>query len=155
MKAQIQSSLFMVSEIKVSYQPKFKASERPKINQSKDAYNILFNNWDQGRIEMNEQFYILLLNRANQVIGMTEISSGGFSGTLVDPKLVFGIALKSCASGIILCHNHPSSNLKPSQSDLILTRRLVEAGKLLDLQVLDHMILSKRGYLAFGDEGLL
>ena len=155
MKAQIQSSLFMVSEIKVSYQPKFKASERPKINQSKDAYNILFNNWDQGRIEMNEQFYILLLNRANQVIGMTEISSGGFSGTLVDPKLVFGIALKSCASGIILCHNHPSSNLKPSQSDLILTRRLVEAGKLLDLLILDHIILTKRGYFSFGDEGLL
>lgn len=155
MKAQIQSSLFMVSEIKVSYQPKFKASERPKINQSKDAYNILFNNWDQGRIEMNEQFYILLLNRANKVIGMTEISSGGFSGTLVDPKLVFGIALKSCASGIILCHNHPSSNLKPSQSDLTLTRRLVEAGKLLDLLILDHIILTKRGYFSFGDEGLI
>lgn len=155
MKAQIQNSLFLVSEIKVSYQPKFKACERPQVSQSKDAYNILFNNWDQGRIEMNEQFYILLLNRANKVIGMTEISSGGFSGTLVDPKLVFGIALKSCASGIILCHNHPSSNLKPSQSDLILTRRLVEAGKLLDLQILDHIILTKRGYFSFGDEGLL
>ncbi|MES2456270.1 MAG: JAB domain-containing protein [Bacteroidota bacterium] len=155
MKAQIQSSLFMVSEIKVSYQPKFKASEKPKINQSKDAYNILFNNWDMGRIEMNEQFYILLLNRANHVIGMTEISSGGFSGTLVDPKLVFGIALKSCASGIILCHNHPSCNLKPSQSDLTLTRRLVEAGKLLDLLILDHIIITKRGYFSFGDEGLM
>lgn len=155
MKAQIQNSLFMVSEIKVSYQPKFNANERPKITQSKDAYNILFNNWDQGRIEMNEQFYILLLNRGNKVIGMTEISSGGFSGTVVDPKLVFGIALKSCASGIILAHNHPSSNLKPSQSDLILTRRLVEAGKLLDLQILDHIILTKRGYFSFGDEGLL
>ena len=155
MKAQIQSSLFMVSEIKVSYQPKFKASERPKVNQSKDAYNILFNNWDQGRIELNEQFYILLLNQANRVIGMTLISSGGFSATLIDPKLVFGIALKSCASGIILCHNHPSSNLKPSQADLTLTRRLVEAGKLLDLLILDHIILTKRGYFSFGDEGLL
>ena len=155
MKAQIQNSLFMVSEIKVSYQPKFNANERPKINQSKDAYNILFNNWDQGRIEMNEQFYILLLNRSNKVIGMTEISSGGFSGTLVDPKLVFGIALKSCASGIILCHNHPSSNLTPSQQDLAITRKLVEAGKLLDLLILDHIILTKRGYFSFGDEGLL
>lgn len=155
MKAQIQNSLFMVSEIKVSYQPKFNANERPKITRSKDAYNILFNNWDQGRIEMNEQFFILLLNRGNKVIGMTEISSGGFSGTVVDPKLVFGIALKSCASGIILCHNHPSSNLKPSQSDLTLTRRLVEAGKLLDLLILGHIILTKRGYFSFGDEGLL
>jgi len=155
MKAQIQSSLFMVSEIKVSYQPKFKACERPKVKSSKDAYNILFNNWDQGRIEMSEQFYILLLNRANRVIGITGISSGGFSGSMVDPKLIFGIALKSCASGIILCHNHPSSNLKPSQSDLTLTRRLVEAGKILDLQVLDHIILTKWGYFSFGDEGLM
>lgn len=155
MKAQIQNSLFMVSEIKVSYQPKFNASERPKVTKSKDAYDILFNNWDQGRIELNEQFFILLLNRANRVIGLTEISSGGFSGTVVDPKLVFGIALKSCASGIILCHNHPSSNLKPSQSDLVLTRRLVEAGKLLDLLIWDHIILTKRGYFSFGDEGLL
>lgn len=155
MKAQIQNSLFMVSEIKVSYQPKFNTSERPKVTKSKDAYDILFNNWDQGRIELNEQFFILLLNRANRVIGLTEISSGGFSGTVVDPKLVFGIALKSCASGIILCHNHPSSNLKPSQSDLTLTRRLVEAGKLLDLLIWDHIILTKRGYFSFGDEGLL
>jgi len=155
MKAQIQNSLFMVSEIKVSYQPKFKACERPKVNSSKDAYNILFNNWDQGRIEMSEQFCILLLNRANHVIGMTEISSGGFSGTVVDPKLIFGIALKSCTSGIILCHNHPSSNLKPSQQDLTITRKLVEAGKLLDLLILDHIILTKTGYFSFGDEGLL
>ncbi|HVW94425.1 MAG TPA: JAB domain-containing protein [Mucilaginibacter sp.] len=145
----------MVSEIKVSYHPGFKAAERPKITQSKDAYNILFNNWDQGRIEMNEQFVILLLNRCNKVLGMTEISSGGVAGTVVDPKLVFGIALKTCASGIILCHNHPSSNLKPSEADIFLTKRLAEAGKLLDLQILDHIILTKDGYLSFSDEGLL
>ena len=155
MKAQIQNSLFKVSEIKVSYQPKFKACERPKVTQSKDAYNIFFHNWDQGRIEMNEQFFILLLNRANNVIGMTEISSGGFAGTVVDPKLVFAIALKSCASSIILCHNHPSSNLKPSEQDIAITRKLVEAGRLLELQILDHIILTKRGYYSFGDEGLL
>jgi len=155
MKAQIQNSLFMISEIKVSYQPKFKACDRPKITQSKDAYNILFNNWDHGRIQMSEQFFILLLNRANHVIGMTEISSGGVSGTLVDPKLVFGIALKSCACGIILCHNHPSGNLRPSQADLSLTKRLVAAGELLDLLILDHIILTKQGYFSFKDEGLI
>lgn len=155
MKAQIQSSLFMVSEIKVSYQPKFKASERPKVTESKDAYNILYNNWDHSRIELSEQFYILLLNRANNVIGMSEISSGGFSSTVVDPKMIFGIALKSASAGIILAHNHPSSNLRPSEQDLIVTRKLVEAGKLLDLQILDHLILTKHSYLSFGDEGLL
>ena len=155
MKAQIQSSLFMVSEIKVSYQPKFRASERPKVIQSKDAYNILYNNWDHSRIELSEQFYILLLNRANNVIGISEISSGGFSATVVDPKLIFGIALKSAAAGIILAHNHPSSNLQPSNQDLIVTKKLVEAGKLLDLQILDHLILSKYNYFSFGDEGLI
>ncbi len=155
MKAQIQSSLFMVSEIKVSYQPKFRASERPKVIRSKDAYNILYNNWDHSRIELSEQFYILLLNRANNVIGISEISSGGFSATVVDPKLIFVIALKSAAAGIILAHNHPSSNLQPSNQDLIVTKKLVEAGKLLDLQILDHLIISKYSYFSFGDEGLI
>ena len=87
---------------------------------------------------------------------MTEISSGGFAGTLIDLKLVFGIALKRCASAIILCHNHPTGNLKPSGSDLILTMRLVEAGKLLDLAILDHIYypggityhLKMKGFLA-------
>ncbi|MEQ7802081.1 JAB domain-containing protein [Pedobacter sp. ASV1-7] len=155
MKAQIQNSLFMVSEIKVSYMPKFKASERPRICRSKDAYEILYNNWDLGRIEMTEQFFILLLNRANNVIGMTEVSRGGFAGTLVDPKVIFSIALKCAASSLVLAHNHPSSNIKPSQADLIITRRLVEAGKILDLEIMDHIILSKDKYFSFGDEGLL
>ena len=114
MKAQIQKSLFMVSEIKVSYQPKFEACERPRVNQPKDAYNILYHNWDHSRIELSEQFYILLSNRANNVIGMSEISSGWFSATIVGPKMIFGIALKSVAAGIILAHNYPSSNLCPA-----------------------------------------
>jgi len=155
MKVQVQNSLFMVSEIKVSYQPKFKASERPTISRSKDAYNIFFNSWDQGRIELNEQFKIILLNRAQRVIGMSEISNGGMAGTVADPKLIFGIALKSAASGIILCHNHPSCNLKPSQQDIDITRKMIEAGKLLDIVVLDHIILTKSGYYSFGDEGLI
>lgn len=151
MKAQSQNSLFNVSEIKVSYQPKFKASERPKITTSKQAYEILYNNWDLGKIEMTEQFYILILNRAGNVIGMTEISNGGFAGTYVDPKLIFSIALKCAGSAIILAHNHPSSNLKPSEQDLNITKRLVEIGKLLDLQVFDHLILSRYSYYSFGD----
>lgn len=155
MKAHIQTPLLMVSEIEVSYQPKFKASERPKVSSSKDAYNILFQNWDQGKIELKEQFFILLLNRANRVLGMTEISSGGMSATVVDPKLVFGVALKCCASSLILCHNHPSGSLTASHEDILLTNKLVQAGKLLDLKILDHIILSKEGYLSFADQGLL
>lgn len=155
MKAQIQNSLFMVSEIKVSYMPKFKASERPVVTCSRSAYEILYQNWDLGRIEMTEQFFILLLNRAKRVIGISEISSGGFAGTVVDPKVIFSIALKCAASGLVLAHNHPSSNLKPSYTDLTITKRLVEAGKILDLEILDHIILTKDKYFSFGDEGLM
>jgi DNA repair protein RadC len=153
MKAQ--TALFQVSEIKVSYHPKFKAIERPKINTSRQAFDILLNNWDRGRIQMQEQFFVLLLNRANHVIGISEISAGGLAGTIVDPKIVFSIALKSNSSNLILAHNHPSGNLKPSSEDLKLTRKLIEAGKLLDLYVLDHLILTNDGYYSFGDEGLM
>jgi DNA repair protein RadC len=155
MKAQIQTSLFQVSEIKVSYQPKFKASERPLISSSKNAYDILIAGWDMHTIQMTESFKILILNRSNRIIGMKEISSGGISGTVADPKVIFAIALKCLGSAIICCHNHPSSNLKPSQQDISITKRLVEAGKILDLQVLDHLIISKDDYYSFGDEGLM
>lgn len=155
MKAKSQVSLFQVSEIQVSYYPKFKASERPKVTTSKDAYNIFYNNWNLGKLQMQEQFYIMLLNRANNVIGISEISKGGVAGTVSDPKIIFGTALKANASGIILAHNHPSGNLKPSSQDLQITRKLVEAGKCLDLFVHDHLIITSNGYYSFGDEGLV
>ena len=103
-KLQTQISLFQVSEISVTYKPKFKASERPKIESSKDVYNILFQNWDMNKMELLEQFEILLLNRANKVLGIYEVSSGGIAGTVADPKLIFSAALKGCASSIILAH---------------------------------------------------
>ena len=97
-------SFYQVSEINVSYRPMFKASERPKVSTSKEVYDILFNNWDLDKIELLEQFKILLLNRANRVIGIYEVSSGGMAGTVADPKLIFSTALKACASSIILVH---------------------------------------------------
>ncbi len=148
-------SLFQVSEIQVSYRPKFKASERPKVSTSEEVYHILFNHWDLDKIELQEQFKVLLLNRANRVIGIYEVSSGGMAGTLADPKLIFSAALKSCASGIILSHNHPSGNLKPSQADIGLTHKLKTAGSFLDIQVHDHIILTAEGYYSFADEGLM
>ncbi|HMI01139.1 MAG TPA: JAB domain-containing protein [Pedobacter sp.] len=155
MKAKSQVSLFQVSEIQVSYYPKFKASERPKISTSQDAYNILYNNWNLGKLQMQEQFYILLLNRANNVIGISEVSTGGVAGTICDPKIIFGTALKANASSIILAHNHPSGNLKPSTQDIQITRKMAEGGRLLDLFVHDHLIISSNGYYSFGDEGLI
>jgi DNA repair protein RadC len=154
-KLQDQISLFQVSEISVVYTPKFKASERPRVTSSKEVYGILFNNWDLNKIGFQEQFKIMLLNRANKVIGIYEVSSGGMSGTVADPKLIFGAALKSCATSIILSHNHPSGNLKPSNADLRLTSKIKAGGDLLDIDILDHIILTPEGYFSFADEGLL
>ena len=151
----LQSKLLKVAEVEITYRPKFKVSERPQISKSQDAYDILVQQWDKGKIELLEEFKILLLNRRNRVLGIVHISSGGLSGTVADPKVIFTAALKACASGIILCHNHPSGELNPSSEDLALTRRLVEAGNILDLKILDHLIISADGYYSFGDEGIL
>ncbi|MEJ6979768.1 JAB domain-containing protein [Pedobacter sp. P351] len=154
-KLQNQISIFQVSEINVSYRPKFKASERPTISSSKDCFNILAASWDINKLELLEQFKVLLLNRANRVLGIYEVSSGGMAGTVADSKLIFGTALKACAASVILAHNHPSGNLKPSQADISLTRKIKAGGDLLDISVLDHIIISSESYLSFADEGLL
>ncbi len=104
---------------------------------------------------LHEEFWILLLNRANQIIRPMQVSAGGVSGTVADPKLIFKHAIEHLASGMILAHNHPSGNLQPSHADKDLTRKLKEAGKLLDIPILDHLILSDHKYLSFADEGLL
>ena len=150
-----QTSLFQVAEITVSYQPKFKASERPTVSGSKDVYNFFFHNWDNTRIEMIEQFKIMLLNRANKILGIFTVSTGGVAGTVADPKVIFAAALKGNASSIILAHNHPSGNLKPSEADRQLTNKLAQAGKLLDISVLDHLIITAEEYFSFADEGLI
>jgi len=145
----------VIAEIQLSYSTKVKPSMRPKISTSKDGYNLLLENWDKEKIEFVEQFKVLLLNRANKVLGMFEVSSGSNSGTVADPKFIFCSAIKANASGIIMAHNHPSGNLAPSQSDIDLTRKMREGGKYLEIQVLDHIILTSEGYYSFADEGLL
>lgn len=119
------------------------------------AYKLFLESWNLGTIELQEEFKILLLNRANQVLGIYELSKGGVSGTLVDPKLVFSVSLKCNATSILLAHNHPSCNLNPSESDKALTNKLVEAAKFLDIRILDHIIISKYNFFSFSDEGLL
>ena len=144
-----------VSEVKLSYKSRVNLKDAPKITSSLTAHQVLRNNWSED-IEFNEQFYILLLNKANKVLGQYLVSSGGLSGTVVDPKNVFIAALKTRAAAIILAHNHPSGNLKASEADKQVTNRLVKAGELLDIKVLDHIILSPCGdYFSFTDEGLL
>ena len=106
------------------YRSKVKASERPKITQSKDAYFVFKNNWDENKIELLEQFKVMLLNRANKVLGIYEMYTGGITSTVVYVKLIFSGALKACASGLIPDHNHPSGNLKPSNDDELITNKI-------------------------------
>ncbi|RAW01091.1 JAB domain-containing protein [Pseudochryseolinea flava] len=150
-----QSKKLEVAEIQLSYKSNVKASDRPKISGSRDAKNVLMNSWDLSRIELLEQFKVLFTNRANQVLGILELSTGGMYATVVDPKLVFVAALKAGASGIILSHNHPSGNVMPSQADIDLTKKIKDGAKLLEIQLLDHIIITNEKYYSFGDEGLI
>ncbi len=128
------------------------AAQKVKINSSRDAFEYLA----PALSDLNhEEFWILLLNRANKVIGKQRIGVGGFTGTVADPRLIFKTALESSAVAIILGHNHPSGNLKPSPEDLALTKKLSEAGKFLDIHILDHLIIGETGYYSFADEGRL
>lgn len=106
-------------------------------------------------IDYKEVFYIILLNNSNEVLGISKISEGGITGTVVDVRLVFQIALKSHAVGMILAHNHPSGTLKPSQADISLTKKLKNAGEILDVKVLDHLIITTENYFSFADENIL
>jgi DNA repair protein RadC len=124
--------------------------ERKKIRNSKDVYEYFYT--DLADID-HEEFWILLLNRANDIIRKERISSGGISGTVADPKIIFRIALQYSSSGIILCHNHPSGNKKPSDADLQLTRKVKNAGALLDLPILDHIIVARESYHSMADQG--
>lgn len=144
-----------VSEIELIYRSKIKASDRPKIGSSADAYHILLQAWDPDKIEFVEQFNVLLLSRNNRVLGIYTISTGCTSGTVVDIRLIFAAALKANASGIIMAHNHPSGALKASQADKDITRKAREAGKFMDIPVLDHIIVTTEGYYSFADEGAL
>ncbi|MDB4923193.1 DNA repair protein RadC [Mucilaginibacter sp.] len=122
-----------------------------QINSSRDAYNQM----KRHLVDLNhEEFWILLTGRSQKFIAKELVSKGGLSATIVDPKIIFGLALQHQASHIFLIHNHPSGNLKPSHEDLHITKRLVDAGRLLDIKVLDHLIITNEGFYSFADEGL-
>ena len=125
---------------------------KQQINSSKDVFEYFHANLSDNHYE---EFWILLLNRANKIIKKVLISEGGISGTVADPKRIFKTAIENNASSIILCHNHPSGNLKPSEADIKLTKKLKEAGTLLDIGVLDHIIMGEEKFYSFADEGLI
>ena len=142
----------LVSEFSVNYSTNFNPSTAFKITSSTTAAKLLRDIWAD---DMNhvERFYLLSLNRANCVVCWSLISLGGMSGTVADGKVIFQKALLSNAHGLILAHNHPSGQLKPSEADLSLTKKMVEFGKFIDLPILDHIILTSHGYYSFTDEG--
>ena len=140
-------------EIEISYKPKYKASELPKVITSADAYCCLKDVFPS--LDYREFFYILCLNRNNKVLGYCQISAGGLNGTVADVRIIMQTALKSNACSIILSHNHPSGNLIPSEADKDLTKKIREAGKFLDIPALDHLILTSESYFSFADEGLM
>ena len=122
------------------------------IRKSRDVYDYMT---PQLMDQPIEEFWVLMLTRNNRVLHKRRVSQGGFSGTIADPKVIFKRALEDMASGIILVHNHPSGNTKPSSADLRLTRKITEAGQLLEIPVLDHIIFTDDDFLSFSDEGLL
>ena len=146
--------MFELAEITINYKPIQKLSKQPAITSSTDAFKIFSDHWGDD-LHYKEHCKVLLLSRANKVLGLATISTGGTSGTVVDPKNVFQTALMANACSIILAHNHPSGNLKPSTADLQLTKKMSEAGKFLDLNLLVHLILAEDCYYSFGDEGLM
>ena len=126
--------------------------QKKKITNSVSAFNYF-----QPLMEdyQYETFWLLLLNRANKIIRHVQISEGGIAGTIADPKKIFKISLDHHASSLILCHNHPSGNTKPSEADIKLTKKLFEAGKLLDISIIDHLIIGEEKYFSFADNNLL
>ncbi|MGA0556814.1 JAB domain-containing protein [Larkinella sp. VNQ87] len=148
-------SLFRVNEVEIVYRNPILYQDRIQIRSSATAYEILLATWAQNRLELVEQFKILLLDQQNNCLGVSDIASGSMSSCLADPKVIFATALKTRATGLILVHNHPSGNLAPSESDKALTRKLKDGGKLLDIAVLDHLIVTPHNYRSFADEGLM
>lgn len=128
--------------------------ERKKITNSKDAAEMIKKIYSCD-INIYESFFILLLNISSTTIGFAKISQGGVAGTVVDIKIIAKYAIDSLASGIILAHNHPSGNLRPSDDDLQLTKKVKEGLKLLDVSVMDHLILTEESHYSFADEGVL
>ncbi len=143
-----------LAEIEISYKTKIPASERHRITSSREAFDLFRKIWKDDKIELREEMKILFLNKANKVLGWITASTGGVSGCLCDTRTVFGVALKANASSIIMAHNHPSGNIKYSSEDLKLTEKFKEAGKILDIPLLDHLIITKEGYYSFQEDGL-
>ncbi|MNQ76844.1 hypothetical protein D3C85_916930 [compost metagenome] len=150
-----QKEIFRVAEVQLSYKPHFRAQERPQISTSEQSYKILIDNWDMNLINYIEQAKMILLNRNNRVLGIVNLSTGGSASTVMDSRILFTIALKATATSIIICHNHPSGNLRPSSEDIRITEKIKQAGKLLEIEVHDHLIISENSYFSMAEKAYM
>lgn len=141
-------------KLRIVYSKKQSKNEMQKVSSSAEVYKVLQEIWSK-QIDAREEMIILLLDRSNNVLGYHVLSMGGITGTVADLRLLFGVALKSLATSVIMAHNHPSGNLSPSHADIELTKKVKEAGNLMDINLLDHLIVGKEGYYSFADEGII
>ena len=139
-------------KLRIVYSRKNVDNKINKIQKSDEAYEVLKSIWS-SQIETREEVYLLLMDNSNHILGYNIISSGGITGTVADLRLIFSVALESLATKIMLAHNHPSGNLTPSEADTALTRKVYNAGKILDITLLDHLIITVDGYYSFADNG--
>ena len=144
---------YTVGEVELSYKPKFKNIY--KVISSEDAYKYLLPTYREGTICYKEYFKVLFLNQANQVLGYTLISEGGITETSVDVRVILQAALLTNSVALVLAHNHPSGNLKPSRQDMEITKQVKNSAQLMRITVLDHLKLTDAGYYSFSDEGEL
>ena len=150
----MRKTLHGVSEIEITYKPAI--GSKPEVTSSSDAYLILKEHYPENQIALKEYFVVMYLNQANRVIGVQRLSIGGLTSAVADVRLLFGTALKVLATGVVISHNHPSGNLKPSLQDKNLTKQVNEAGKLLDIKLLDHLIITPDDqYISMADQGML
>lgn len=142
---------YELAEIEVSYNHRVSAKNRIRIHGSQDVFDAIHLFWPA--FDHVEYFYVLFLNRNNQILGNYLVSKGGFTGTVIDVRVIFQVALKVCATNIICCHNHPSGSLVPSDADRQVTSKIKDAGKIVDVTLLDHLIVTSESYYSFADNG--
>jgi len=150
-----QLSLYQVAEVELVYRNKVRPSDRVKVTEPSSAYDVFMAVWDMNKIELVEQAKILLLDSSCKCLGVVDLSTGGVTACLVDPRIVFSVALAARATSIIIAHNHPSEHLQPSKADKQITERLSAGGQLLDIKLSDHLIISPHGYYSMSEHGLM
>jgi DNA repair protein RadC len=151
----MEDALLTISEIEIRYNPKIPTLHKPQIKSSNDAFRQFILLLDEHAMNIKEEAAVLFLDRGNRVIGCYKISVGGITGTVVDIRIILGIALKCFATGIILAYTHASGELKPSKADMNLTDQLTLACKTMEITLHDHFIITTESYYNFEDEGLL